>query len=330
MNLSTQNSISSQLDNGQITIHNRILAKFDNKTLSVLDVVKKMDMIFNNDYPQFTHSKLARYQFYNAKWKDTLQKMIDRELILLDAKRIGIKITDAETREELLHRYGPNIMLSLDKLQLSYEEARKMVSEDLLVERVLYFKVYSEALHIRPEDIKKKYTAYCKENTASQKWNYQVLSIKSEDEKASQAIAQLAFDLLKEQRSLQDITADLKLKNPDTNIIFSPEIERDSLSISEAHRQGIETLNPGDFSLPISQLNRDQSTVYRIFYLKDKHEVNPPEFPVLAEKIKDRLIQECISSRLPIYIKKLKKRYSFSDQELSELIFSDFKPFSYQ
>lgn len=327
---SLENPIALQEDPGQIVIYNRILTKFNNKTFSVLDVVKKMDMVFNSHYPQLANSKLSRYQFYSTQWKDTIKKMIDQELILLDAERLGIKVTDAEIREELLNRYGPNVMLSLDQLKLSYEEARKMVSEDLIVERILYFKIYSEALRVRPEDIKKKYTAYCEKNSASEKWRYQVLSIRSEDENASQALAQLAFNLLKEKRTLQDVTEDLQAKNPNITVSSSPEIERDSLSISQAHQQIIETLSPGDFSTPTPQLNRDQSVVYRIFYLKDKNVVNPPGFLELAEKIKDRLIQEYISSHLPAYLKKLQKRYGFSEQDLFELINSDFKPFSYQ
>lgn len=321
-------SMNSQEEAGQITIHNRILAKFNNKTFSVLDVVKKMDAIFNTHYPKLANSKLARYQFYNAQWKDTLQKLLDQELILLDAERIGVKVTDAEIREELLHKYGPNIITSLDQLKLSYEEARKMLSEDLIAEKILYFKVYSEALRVRPNDIKEKYTAYCQEKSASQKWRYQVLTIGSKDENISQALATVAFDLLKEQRSLQDVSEDLQSKNSHITVSITPEIERDNLSISQAHRQVIETLNPGDFSTPASQVNRDQSVVQRIFYLKEKNVINPPDFPTLAEKIKDKLVQEAISRHLPSYIEQLKKRYGLSEQDLS--ITSDFKPFSYQ
>jgi hypothetical protein len=315
-------------EKGQITIHNRILTKFNNKTYSVLDVVKKMDVIFDNHYPQFAHSKLARYQFYNAQWKDTLQKMLDQELILLDAERMGIKATDAEVREELLRKYGPNVMLSLDQLKLSYEEALKAVSEDLIAEKILYFKVYSEALRVRPNDIKEKYLTYCKENPASQKWHYQVLTIGSENENISQALAQLALDLLKKKKDLQDISKDLQLENPNATVLFTPEIIRDDQSISQSHKMVIETLNPGDFSNPVLLMNKDQSIVHRIFYLKEKHVINPPEFPKLAEKIKDGLIQKSIALHLENYMKKLKIRYGFSEQDLT--INSDFKPFSYQ
>lgn len=329
MEPSLESSIVSE-DSGQIVIYNRILTKFNNKTFSVLDVVKKMDMTFNTHYPQLANSKLSRYQFYSTQWKDTLKKMIDQELILLDAERLGIKVTDAEIREELLNKYGPNVMLSLDQLKLNYEEARTMISEDLIAERVLYFKIYSDAIHVRPEDIKKKYAAYCKKNSASQKWRYQVLSIRSEDENVSQALAQLAFTLLQEKRTLQDVTEDLQSKNPNVTVLSSPEIERDNLSISQAHQQVVETLSPGNFSVPTPQTNRDQSIVYRIFYLKDKDVINPPGFLELAEKIKDQLIQESISSHLPAYLKKLQKRYGFSEQDLFAIIHSDFKPFSYQ
>lgn len=321
-------SINPQKETGQIIIHNRILAKFNNKTFSVLDVVKKMDAIFNIHYPNLANSKLARYQFYNAQWKGTLQKLLDQELILLDAERIGVKVTDAEIREELLAKYGPNVMTSLDQLKLSYEEARKMLLEDLIAEKILYFKVYSEALRVRPHDIKEKYTAYCQEKSASQKWRYQVLTIGSQDESISQALAKVAFDLLKEQKSLQDVSKDLQSKNSYITVSITPEIERDNLSISQAHKQVIETLNPGEFSTPASQTNRDKSVVQRIFYLKEKNVINPPDFPTEAEKIKDRLVQEAIAQDLPNYIEQLKKRYGLSEQDLS--IASDFKPFSYQ
>ncbi len=323
----SQYPITSE-ETGQITIHNRILTKFNNKIYSVLDVVKKMDMIFDSHYPQFAHSKLARYQFYNAQWKDTLQKMLDQELILLDAERIGVKATNAEVREELLRKYGPNLQTSLARLNLSRKEADKMISEDLIAEKTLYFKVYSEALRVRPNDIKEKYKAYCEKNPASQKWHYQVLTIRSEDENISQALAQLAFDLLKEKRDLSDISKNLQSENPNTTVLFTPEIISDNASISQAHKTVIETLNPGDFSTPISQVNKDRSIVHRIFYLKEKDVINPPEFSKLAEKIKDGLIQESIALHLSNYMKTLKTRYGFSEQDLT--INSDFKPFSYQ
>ncbi|MGL4540154.1 MAG: hypothetical protein ACRCU0_04180 [Candidatus Rhabdochlamydia sp.] len=325
---SSEYSINPQEEAGQIIIHNRILAKFNNKTFSVLDIVKKMDRIFNNHYPNLANSKLARYQFYNTQWKNTLQKLLDQELILLDAERIGVKVTDAEIREELLAKYGPNVITSLNRLQLSPEEARKMLSEDLIVEKLLHFKVYSEALDIRPTDIKKEYTTDCQEKAASQKWCYQVLTIGSKDENISQALAKVAFDLLKEQRNFQDISKDLQSQNPLITVSITPEIEQDNLSISQAHKQVIEMLNPGDFSTPVSQVNRDQSVVQRIFYLKEKNVINPPDFPTELVKIKDRLIQEAIAQRLPNYIEQLKKRYGLSEQDLS--IASDFKPFSYQ
>ena len=56
--------------------------------------------------------------------------------------------------------------------------------------------------------------------------------------------------------------------------------------------------------------------------------INPPEFLKVAEKIKDGLIQKSIALHLENYMKKLKVRYGFSEQDLN--INSDFKPFSYQ
>ncbi len=47
---------------------------------------EKMDMLFLRRFPEYTKSKVARYQFYMANWKAILNELIEKELILADAQ----------------------------------------------------------------------------------------------------------------------------------------------------------------------------------------------------------------------------------------------------
>ena len=46
-----------------VIVHNRILAKVNGKAISVVDIMKKMDILFYREYPQYTSSSQARFQF---------------------------------------------------------------------------------------------------------------------------------------------------------------------------------------------------------------------------------------------------------------------------
>src|SRR5580700_6510233 len=130
----------------ELIVYNRILAKVNDKTISVIDVMKKMDLFLQKYYPQLTHSKLARYQFYSSQWREYLAQMIDQELMIADAEKLEVKVTDAEVREELLNRFGPSIMSVLSDLGLTYDETRSMIHDDLLVQKMIWFRVNSKAL----------------------------------------------------------------------------------------------------------------------------------------------------------------------------------------
>src|SRR5580704_3365582 len=70
----------------KIVVNNRILAKVNGKAISVLDIMKKMDMLFYRQYPQYANNAEARQQFYSMYWKTALQECIDKELIMADAQ----------------------------------------------------------------------------------------------------------------------------------------------------------------------------------------------------------------------------------------------------
>src|SRR5262245_8170025 len=100
-------------ENIQIIINNRILAKVNGKAISAFDVMKKMDMLFYRQYPEYTAIPQARLQFYQVSWKRVLQELIDKELILADAEESKLQVSAGDIRQEMELLLGPNIHSSL-------------------------------------------------------------------------------------------------------------------------------------------------------------------------------------------------------------------------
>jgi len=90
----------------QLTINNHPLAKINGKVLSLIDVVKKMDLFLYEYDPNMKLSVAERAQFYSSRWNETLEELICNELMLLDAEQKKIEVSDGEVREELENRVG--------------------------------------------------------------------------------------------------------------------------------------------------------------------------------------------------------------------------------
>jgi hypothetical protein len=83
----------------------------------------------------------------------------------------------------------------------------------------------------------------------------------------------------------------------------------------------------GDYSEPLSQTSRnDQSSVSRIFYLKDRIKKALPSFEQMEAKIKDALLDKEFEKQQQLYITKLRERAGYNN--LSESLPADFQPFT--
>jgi len=317
----------------QLIVNNRILAKVNGKTISVIDVMKKMDIHLNQNYPHLANSKIAHFQFYNSQWRNTLAQMIDSELMMADAEHLEMKVKDAEVREEILQRFGPNVIPTLDKLGMTYEEARKMVHSEMIVQRMQWYRVNSKALQkVNPQDIKEAYKDYCEKNPSLEEWHYQVLSIRSEKPALSEQIAKLAFESLKNHGIAFAAVADhLKQDpafDPSAIVTISPEYSVNEKTISQAHKEALFSLAVGAYSEPMAQISRaDGSMVYRIFLLKEHSKVPVPLFETLAEKLREDLTQKAFTQENSQYISKLRERLGYDEKHMTESLPADFQPF---
>lgn len=312
----------------QLMINNRPLAKINGKVISLYDVIKKMDLFLFEYAPEATLLSAEKYQFYMSRWETTLDEMIADELILMDAAKKEVKISDGEVREMLQERFGPNIRASLDKVNLEYDEARDLIRSNLIVNQLIGMKVHAKAFHIvTPELIKEAYTSYVTDHPPQEQWKYQVLSIRGEDPILCGTVAQKAYEaLLEKKQSLDTIATALEAEEVTLNA--SEDYLGETKKISKAHFEVIQSLTPGSISKPISQVSRyDKSGVLRIFHLKDVTKSLPETFDEMHDTLKNQLLFQTSDSEKKHYIESLSKRFGYATHSPKFLLPEDYHPF---
>lgn len=312
-------------------VNNRILAKVNGKTISVLDVMKKMNVALNQYFPQYANSPEARFEFFSTQWKEVLGQMIDHELILADAEKMEITVKDADIREKLQERFGPNVVITLENLGITYDEAKKMIETEMTVQRMTWYRINSKAfLSINPKDIKGAYQEYCTNNLPQDEWKYQSLSIRSPDPKEAEVLSEKAYALLEQGKSgLAAVAEELKTEgilSPDTSITVSQELCVAEKDLSDSHKIVLASLQEGTFSKPLEQPSRDNQALKRIFQLKEHTVKTLPAFHSMAETLENALIDKAIAEESKAYIFKLRNRFGFDMEQLYDIPES-FQPF---
>jgi hypothetical protein len=257
-------------------------------------------------------------------------ELVDTQLILSDAQDKEIKVTDGDVREEMETRFGPNVMPTLDKIGLSYEDAWKMVKNELIVQRMMWFFVHSKAQQsVSPQAIRDSYRQYLAQNPPFQEWIYRVVSIRAEDDNA--AGAEEIHRLLLESGQGPESAISLKTweaSHPAIKIQVSNEYSAKDPELSESHRAALMSLSPGAYSAPVLQISRaDNKSVYRIFYLKEKNEHPAPSFETIASQMKSELLQKAVAKESENYLQKLRKHYGFDPTRLKETVPDQLQPF---
>lgn len=317
----------------KLSIHNEILAKINDKSISVMDVKKEMDMIFLKAYPDMNDSLGARYQFYSSSWKHVLDQMINKELMLLDAEEKQLQISEGEVREEMEKRFGPNIMKNLEKIGLTFEEAKENTKTELVVQRMSWYFIHQTATQgVTPRDVQKAYEKYLIDYPPKTEWTYQVISIRSDEAEETKALAlKVAALINQKQLQLSEIKDELlTLPKQNQSLSISDDFVNNSLDISSSHKKGLKNLVENQYSQPIENTARraNQKPCYRIFYLKRIMKHDPASFAEMSKQLRNELIQKKSQVESENYISKLRKHYGFENNLL--LVSEDFSPFTMQ
>lgn len=320
----------NQEEKAELVVNNRILAKVNGKPISVIDIMKKMDIIFLRRFPEYTRSKVARYQFYMANWKPILNELIEKELILADAQEKKIPVSSGDVRQEMESMFGPNIIANLDKVGMSFDEAWKIVQGDITIKRMIYIRVNSVAGKlVTPQKIRGGYEKIVKETILPERWKYQVISIRDENATQAAEAANLVHHLITEEQipadKIKSKVAEYNHIGKETQINVSEVYDQNEKEVSEAYKGIFATLSTGEFTVPLVQKSRDKSTVFRIFNMIEKDPGGEIPFTKLENEVRAQLHEEAVNNEADAYIKKLKLYYDVQEMHLDA---DNYTPFS--
>ncbi len=317
-----------------ILVNNRILAKVNGKPISVIDVMKRMDVHFYKQYPQYIHMPEVRLQFYDMSWKQVLSELIDKELVLTDAKENKLPISNGDIRQEMEELFGPNIIANLDKAGLNYEEAWEMIKGDILIRRMFYVRVNSKAQRkITPQAIRDAYEVFSKENIRPEKWTYRVISFRGKDPTLAAEAANEAHRLLTQEKvpveSLEDRLKPLLTESSGVRYNLSDEMTHAQKEISASYFDIVGPMKASQVSHPIVQQSRaEKAKVFRIFYVKNRDPGGIIPFHEVEAQLKEKLVEKEMEQEMDKYLAKLRKNYHVDNEEISKKIPDNFKPFT--
>lgn len=319
--------LNSTEDPLRIVANNRVLASVNGNPITVIDLMKRMDILFLKQFPEYTQSAKARYQFYLANWKRTLGELIDKELILADAKEMKMEVSGGDVRQEMEDMFGPNIILNLDKIGISLDEATKIVSGDILIRRMMYLKVTAKAMgKVTPLAIRNQYDEWAKENTRPAKYRYRMITIREPSTEKAERTAETIYGALNGISYSELAEKFTPFKGSAT---LSEEFSHTEKEIAPQNLSLLATLEPGALSLPIKQKSRtDKSDVYRLFFLDEKTVGSIPSLKEAEGPIKEQLLDVAIGEEQKQYLQKLRRHYGVTSAQLQEFIPADFVPFT--
>ena len=316
----------------KIIVNNRILAKANGKSISVVDIQKKLDLLFYRQFPQYSANPQARLQFYQMNWKAVLKEFIDKELVLADAKEAKIEVSAGDVRQDLEQHFGPNILENLEKAGLTFEEAWELIKDDITIRRMLFYRVNAKAVKsVTPKEIKAAYEVYAKEHLKEASYTYYLLSIRGSDPTTNAELANTAHQALQRGASIEEVKNELKQQNTDATYNFSETFHHTSKEVSPAYKEILDALEPKSFSHPIAQRSKaNDMLVFRIFHLLDKDPGGQISFAEVEEKLKNDLTNQAIDKESLAYLAKLYKHFDAYQSALAEMVPEDFQPFRLQ
>lgn len=317
----------------QLRVHNRILCSVLGKPISVLDVQKALEIQFFVSFPEHRDHPQAKFEFMMVRWKDVLSDLINRELVLADAEDRDLKVVDGDVREEMIRRFGADLVPALDSLSMGVDEAWDMIRDEIRAQRMIGAMVLFPAISsVTADEIRSTYVAMCDQTAQQDEFSYRILTVKGEDPQQASVVAQQAYELLHEgQRSPEEVVACLRgAESCPQGVVcqISEEFCQPKRMLAEQNRSILEKLQVGAFSAPMAQHSRaSRQDVHRIFILTGRKTSDLPSLDQAAQKIQESLGDQRAQALHRKYMMELRERYGITDEYLKHQIPADFQPF---
>jgi hypothetical protein len=316
-----------------VRVDNRILAEVNGKAITVLDLQKKMEMVLRQAFAQHADNPVAQFQFYNGSWRQVLDELIDRELVLADAQRMGMKVTTGEIRQEMVQTFGHDVMGTLDQLEMPYNEAWELVESEMLIRRMTFARAHMKAFtKVHPSDVRSAYQDYLNDFDDSPQLTYRVVTIRSDDEERGREVADSVNQQLESSNDLATAVAVIVQQSendPTVSTKLSDLYVQKGSEISPDYLEVLAALSPGNASTPTAQYSKATGkTVYRLFLLEDSVSDPAQPFEDLEELFNNRLVERSIAEETLNYKQELRTQFNMTEERLCEMIPPGFSPFT--
>ena len=316
----------------KIAVNNIPLAKVNSRIISLADVVKELDMRMYLHSPEEYKNVNNRIGFYKESWKRQLDELILLEFLKKEAEEKKIKISDADIRQELVSRYGSDLINKLHEANLTYDDVKNSVKNDILSQQMNWYGFVNKIFYkVGPQTLKTAYDEYIQMNPGNESWKYQFLTVRVKNkEKAEQiafkikALDPTAFPHL---QALKDSLTSLFSKEEEFKISLTEELSVEDKNIAPAHKTILSNMALESVSAP-SFMHQNNEYLIRVFFLKDHIKSEPIPFQQMTEKLKHDLVGRMAEKERGLFFQKLKDKYGYSDDQLYLPLPADFTPFS--
>lgn len=318
----------------RITVNNRVLASVNGNVISVIDVKKKMDMLLFQHYPQYLDVPEARYEFYTSHWRQVLNDLIDRELMIADAEEKAFPTSSGDIREELEEVFGPDVMVNLDNAGLTLDEAWKMVKADITIRRMLYFQVRMRIQpQITPNEIRKAYEEYVKTVSAQKECVWRCITLKSQDTNSALAHAETLTALVTDEKvgldSLQEEVEKRNLQHPEVQMLISQPFRQKQEELSSSLQELLLSMQEGSYSKPQLQTTRsDPKPVVRIYYVQELRAEKIASLQEMEPVLREEITQEMTAKKTAAYLDDLRRHFHLSKEQIEKELPINFQPFA--
>ena len=292
-----------------IVVENRVLATVRDQIVTVVDVAKKMDMIFYQQFPQYRGVPEARYEFYRANWRKIFEELVDRQLILSMSEEKQFGVTNGDIREELEEVFGPNAMMNLYEEGMSLHEVEEMMKADILLRRALSFYVHGPVLAaVTPSVLRAAYRKHVDGLKKRYGWVWRTVTVRAKSGDCEKKIAdQVWTRLQKDHRTVEQIGTELGDKY---EVTASKAFRSEQSEVSQNVQAILEPLQPKTYSEPQPFTSRsDPRQGWRCYIVDERFFVPVPSFESIESELRQQVSSPVIAKRTVEFFADLRKQY---------------------
>ncbi|MCH9621237.1 MAG: hypothetical protein S4CHLAM20_06550 [Chlamydiia bacterium] len=321
----------SSLGAVSIETTNRILSSVGEKSITVLDVKREMDrQLYRQDKKIFSNPE-AVYSYYAQNWKHILQKMVNDEILLLEAEKSKYEVKSHDVNQKMKELYGDDQVDAFRFLSITPEQALQNSKKELISAHLSWYKIWSKAfLETTPGIIRKAYETHIAELPKKDEWTYQALYIKGKDQEVVDQTASNIASLLKD-GGCTNLSAILENINTpeDLKVGLSKDITLSSAQLSPNLLSVLENLEAGKMSEVISGKTQNAYSG-KVLHLKGFKKEPIPSYREMNAQIKDKMLNIKGGKIAHGYFEKLYKSYDIAGLYGMKLQSSNLTPFTLQ